>query len=94
MNHFRMNLVDWAALTLVVIGALNWGLIGMAHFIDASANWNLVNLLFDGIPTVEFGIYLLVGLAALWTAYLATRLAGPRVEDLTIDADLPGQTPK
>lgn len=94
MKQFRMNLIDWTALTLVVVGALNWGLVGVAHFVDAAANWNLVNILFEGIPEVEFGIYFLVGLASLWTLYLATRLAGVRVDEITPESETPGQTPK
>jgi uncharacterized membrane protein YuzA (DUF378 family) len=43
---------------LVIIGALNWGLIGFFKF-------NLVMKIFGGAPTVEQIIYALVGLAAL-----------------------------
>ena len=43
---------------LVFIGAINWGLIGLF-------NWNLVNVLFGGVPMMERIIYILVGLAAL-----------------------------
>lgn len=87
MKSFRMNLIDWTALTLVVVGALNWGLVGLAYFVDSSANWNLVNILFDGIPELEFGIYLLVGLASLWMVYLATRLAGVRIDEMAPEAE-------
>jgi uncharacterized membrane protein YuzA (DUF378 family) len=82
-----MNLVDWTALTLVAVGALNWGLVGVGYFVDSAANWNLVNILFDGVPEVEFAIYVLVGLASLWTVYLATRLAGVRIEELTPESE-------
>ncbi len=71
-----MTIVDWAAIVLVVVGSLNWGLVGMAHFLTDAANWNIVNQLFGGTEFLEFGIYLLVGLAALWTIYLGARLAG------------------
>lgn len=83
-----MNLIDWTALLVVFVGALNWGLVGVAHFVDASANWNLVNALFAGVPELEFGVYVLVGLASLWTAYLATRLAGVEIEDIAGDEDI------
>jgi hypothetical protein len=98
MKSFRMNLIDWTALALVVVGALNWGLVGAAHFADAAANWNLVSILFAGIPALEFGIYALVGLASLWTIYLATRLAGVRVDEIApepeVEAETPGRTAK
>lgn len=85
-----MNLIDWTAVTLVVIGALNWGLVGVAYFVDSAANWNIVNLLFDSIPELEFGIYILVGLASLWTVYLATRLAGVYTDELAADGESAG----
>ena len=46
---------------LVVIGALNWGLVGLM-------NLNLVNLLFSSMPGVEKIIYILVGLSAVYLA--------------------------
>ena len=82
MKSFRMNLVDWTAIVLVFVGALNWGLVGVAYFVDVAANWNLVNLLLGGIPELEALVYIVVGLAALWTAYLATRLAGVRIDEI------------
>jgi len=84
-KNFRMNLVDWTALVLVVVGALNWGLVGIGHFVDSAANWNLVNILLDSVPAAEFGIYVLVGIAALYTVYLATRIAGVEIPDPDIE---------
>ncbi len=48
---------------LMVVGGLNWGLTGLGYF--AGANLNLVNVIFSTMPTVEYGIYLLVGLATV-----------------------------
>lgn len=87
MNSFRMNVIDWTALALVVVGALNWGLVGLAHFVDAAANYNVVTVLFAGIPELEFGIYVLVGLASLWTVYLASRLAGVRLDSMNSEPE-------
>ena len=75
-STFNMSVIDWIALVIVFVGALNWGLIGLAHFLTDAANWNLVNQLFGGSATVEFGIYLVVGLAALWTIYFGSKIAG------------------
>lgn len=58
---------------LVVIGAVNWGLVGLAHFFTDGSNWNVVNQVVGGYPTVEFGIYLLVGLAGLVLVGLVAR---------------------
>ncbi|MBP9771539.1 MAG: DUF378 domain-containing protein [Candidatus Pacebacteria bacterium] len=45
---------------LVLIGAINWGLIGLGYFF--SANWNLVNLIFGRLMWLEAIVYLLVGI--------------------------------
>ncbi|MFA7285988.1 MAG: DUF378 domain-containing protein [Candidatus Paceibacterota bacterium] len=50
--------------TLVIIGGLNWGLVGAGMLSGSTANVNLVNALFGSIPAVEATIYLVVGIAA------------------------------
>lgn len=52
-----------AVLLLVVVGGINWGLVGIGHF--AGSNLNLVNMLLGAWPAVEAVVYILVGLAAL-----------------------------
>lgn len=55
-----MKLVDKTALVLVIIGALNWGLIGLFGF-------DLVGWLFGGQGAVISRIiYTVVGLAGVW----------------------------
>ena len=56
------SVLDWVALVLVVVGGLNWGLVG-------AANMNLVNMLLGSLPMVEKVVYILVGLSALYTVY-------------------------
>lgn len=47
------------SLVLVIIGAINWGLIGIFNF-------NLVSFLFDGIsPVISKICYILVGISGL-----------------------------
>ena len=48
---------------LVVVGALNWGLVGLFNF-------NLVNLIFGTIPWLEKLVYILVGLSAIYEAVI------------------------
>jgi len=48
---------------LVIIGALNWGLVGLGEFIGS--NLNLVDLLLGTWPVVESVVYVLVGLSAI-----------------------------
>lgn len=69
----QLNTLDWIALALVIIGALNWGLIGIGMFLDA--NWNLVDILLGWAPDIEALVYLLVGLSALYVFYLTYRLS-------------------
>ena len=67
-----MKALDLTALFLVIVGAVNWGLVGLAEF--------------DLVATItgdEFGetnmisriIYILVALAGLWTLTILARLA-------------------
>ena len=53
-----MKILNWIAFILVIIGGLNWGLVG-------AANYNLVSTLF-GEGTLTNIIYDLVGLAAIY----------------------------
>lgn len=48
---------------LVMIGALNWGLVGLGGFMKM--NWNVVNLLLGSWPQVEWVVYILVGVSAV-----------------------------
>lgn len=58
-NKNLMSQVTWL---LVVIGALNWGIIGLG-ILGNTANLNVVNMLVGNSPTLEAVIYILVGLA-------------------------------
>ncbi|HPS21658.1 MAG TPA: DUF378 domain-containing protein [Candidatus Paceibacterota bacterium] len=51
------------AKVLVLIGALNWGLVGVGMFLGK--NWNLVNAILGSMPKLEAIVYVLVGVAAL-----------------------------
>lgn len=51
------------AFILVLVGALNWGLVGLGMLIGSDLN--LVKALFGAWPTVEAIVYLLVGVAAI-----------------------------
>lgn len=69
-------MIDWLSLALVIVGAINWGLVGVGGFLDA--NWNLVNLLLGSIPAAESLVYVLVGLAGLYELYFAYQLYDAR----------------
>ncbi|MCL6582226.1 MAG: DUF378 domain-containing protein [bacterium] len=53
----RFTWFDWLALTLLIIGALNWGLVGFF-------NYNLVSAIFG--PALSRIIYAIVGLTGLY----------------------------
>ena len=68
----RTSYLDWVSLVLFIVGAINWGLVGLGQFM--MANWNLVNLVFGSFPLLEALIYLLVGLAGIYELYFAYQL--------------------
>lgn len=49
---------------LVVVGALNWGLVGLGNMLGG-ANWNVVQMLL-GAAGLADTVYVLVGLSGLW----------------------------
>lgn len=51
------------ALVLLVVGGLNWGLVGLGSMMGS--DWNVVHLLLGQWPSVESIVYLLVGLSAI-----------------------------
>ena len=53
-----METVQKIALVLTIIGAINWGLVGIFDF-------NLVNALFNSMPIIEKIIYIIVGICGL-----------------------------
>jgi len=63
----KLNPVDWLAIALVLIGALNWGFVGVFGF-------DLVAALFGDMSIISRIIYSLVGLAAIYGIYLATQV--------------------
>ena len=55
----KMNALDWIAFILVIIGGLNWGLVGLF-------NYDAVSILLGSIPMLTNIIFDLVGLAAVY----------------------------
>jgi len=60
----------WIALILVVIGGLNWGLVGLL-------NYNVVDAIFGANSVLSSAIYILVGLAALYLIVAAAMRPRP-----------------
>ena len=58
--------LDLIAFILVIIGGLNWGVVGFF-------NYDFVEVIFGTLSTVSRVIYSLIGLSALWMVYYAFR---------------------
>lgn len=56
-----MKALHMVSFSLVIIGALNWGLVGLFGF-------NLVNTIFGTMPGIETVVYILVGVSAVYLA--------------------------
>ncbi len=56
------SVLDWIALVLVIVGGLNWGLVGLLNF-------NLVSAIFGSVTWLMNLVYILVGVAALYLIY-------------------------
>jgi uncharacterized membrane protein YuzA (DUF378 family) len=60
---------------LVIVGGINWGLVGLGSFLKV--NLNLVNLLLGAWPMVENIVYLLVGICAVVLAVMCAQKKCP-----------------
>jgi uncharacterized membrane protein YuzA (DUF378 family) len=63
----KLNALDWIALVLVIVGGLNWGLVGAFDF-------NLVDTIFGDMSALSRIVYVLVGLSAVYLIFTATKL--------------------
>jgi len=64
----KLHVFDIIGLVLVVIGGLNWGLVGLFKF-------DLVDAILGGVPILARLVYIIVGIAALYTAVRSPKLA-------------------
>lgn len=60
----KMSALDWVAMILLVVGGLNWGLVGFFEY-------DLVASIFGDFSIVSRIIYVLVGLSALYMLIMA-----------------------
>lgn len=52
------------AFILLIVGGINWGLVGLGGFFGG--DWNVVNRLLGAWPMAEWIVYVLVGLSAVY----------------------------
>ncbi len=50
---------------LLVIGGLNWGILGLGYFIGRMWDWNVLHMIFGQWAWLEALIYLVVGVSAI-----------------------------
>jgi uncharacterized membrane protein YuzA (DUF378 family) len=63
----KLNVLDWVALVLVIIGGLNWGLVAIGGY-----SWDLVAML--SVTWLVKLVYALVGLSAIYTIYIVKKV--------------------
>jgi hypothetical protein len=64
----KLKGLDWLVLILVIIGGLNWGLVGLFKF-------DLVAAIFGEMSTVSRIVYTVVGLASICMLGISGKLA-------------------
>jgi uncharacterized protein len=68
----EMASLHWLALLLVIVGAINWGLVGLFQV-------DLVATLFGGADSaLSRVVYILVGLAGVVVAFTSAAVSSPR----------------
>ena len=64
----KLNTLDWITFILVIVGGLNWGLVGIFKF-------DLVAAIFGEMGIISRIVYTLVGLSAVYLAAISGKLA-------------------
>ena len=64
----RLSVLDWIALILIIVGGLNWLLVG-------AFNFDLVAKIFGSMSAIARVVYVLVGLSALYVVFSLGKLA-------------------
>ncbi|HEX7586597.1 MAG TPA: DUF378 domain-containing protein [Patescibacteria group bacterium] len=55
----KLSGLNWVAMILAIVGAVNWGLVG-------AFNFNLVDVIFGSWPTIVRIVYVIIGLAGIY----------------------------
>ena len=59
----KLTILDWVALVLAIVGAINWGLVGLFSF-------DLVAGIFGSMKWITRIVYDLVGLSGLYLIFM------------------------
>ncbi|MGB7054013.1 MAG: DUF378 domain-containing protein [bacterium] len=63
----KLNALVWIVLVLVIVGGLNWGLVGIFGF-------DLVATIFGAMSIISRIVYTLVGIAAVYMIFFVAKL--------------------
>ncbi len=77
-----MKSIDLVAALLVVVGALNWGLVAVARFDLVAA---IFGMTFGEVSALSAVVYGLVGLAGLYQAVSWKRVQSRQAHAVTVD---------
>lgn len=64
----KLSALDWVAIILLIVGGLNWGLVG-------ALNFDLVKNIFGDMSLISRIVYSLVGISALYLILIVSKLA-------------------
>ena len=63
----------WITCVLVIVGAINWGLVGLGMLIGGGADWNVVHMLLGNWMWLEGIVYVLVGLSGVYELVVCSK---------------------
>lgn len=63
----KLNAIDWVAIILLVVGGLNWGLVGILNF-------DLVATIFGDMSALSRIVYAVVGVCAVYVLAISVKL--------------------
>jgi len=63
----KLSVLGWIALILVIVGGLNWFLVGLFSF-------DLVAAIFGAMTIISRIVYILVGISAVYMIFFALKL--------------------
>ncbi|OGI73833.1 hypothetical protein A3D42_01270 [Candidatus Nomurabacteria bacterium RIFCSPHIGHO2_02_FULL_41_18] len=66
-----MGGIFWVGKVLLIVGGLNWGLVGLGALLGSMESWNVINMLLGSVPVLESIVYILVGVAAVKKIFMS-----------------------
>ncbi|PIP21612.1 MAG: DUF378 domain-containing protein [Candidatus Nealsonbacteria bacterium CG23_combo_of_CG06-09_8_20_14_all_40_13] len=63
----KLSTFDWVALIIIIVGAINWGLVGLFKI-------DIIKVIFGDMTIFARMLYIIVGLAGLYLLILSFKL--------------------